>query len=176
MWPTNMLLQTQRLIIREFTNSDLEDFAALMANKEVMRFSISGPFNREQAQEYLQNRIITHYAQYRYGLWALILKDTQQLIGFSGLINQNIDGKKYIELGYRLFPDYWGQGFATEANQAIIRYAFETLDMNHLISIIDPQNTRSLEVAKRVGMQLMKEASFHGIPVRIFEIQRTASR
>jgi [ribosomal protein S5]-alanine N-acetyltransferase len=124
-----MFLKTNRLIIREFKASDLDDFAAIVADKEVMRFSLKGPLNKEEAQTYLQKRILDHYSTHGYGLWALIHIIDQCLIGFAGLMQQLIDSEPKVELGFRLAPSYWGQGLATEANLAIIQYAFTELGL-----------------------------------------------
>ncbi len=168
----SMRLDTERLTLREFTLNDLDAFAALMADPEVMRFSLSGPMkDKEQAREYLQKRILDHYTQYGYGLYAVIHKADNCLAGLVGLISQNIDGEKKTELGYRLHPKYWGQGFATEACLAIRGHAFGKLGIDELISIIDPQNKRSLEVAKRIGMHPWKEAIFHNILVQIYALK-----
>lgn len=170
-----MRLETERLILREFSKDDLEIFASLMADPEVMRFSLGGPMkDKEQAREYLQKRILDHYAQYGYGLYAAFIKSDNSFIGFVGLISQSIDGKKKTELGYRLHPNYWGKGLATEGALAVCRHAFDKLGIDELISIIDPQNKRSLEVAKRVGMNFWKESSFHNIPVHIYSLKCTS--
>lgn len=168
-----MRLETQRLILREFTIDDLDDFASLMADPEVMRFSLKGPMeDKEQAREYLQKRILDHYIQYGYGLYAAIHKEDHCLIGFVGLMSQVIDGENKTELGYRLYPHYWGKGLATEAALAVCQYAFDELAMNDLISIIDPQNKRSLEVAKRVGMHFWKNTVYHGFSVGIYILKK----
>lgn len=164
-----MILQTEHLIIREFVESDLEDLARILANAEVMRFSLTGkPLSKHETQKMLKLRILDHYAQHGFGLWALIEKQDNKLIGFAGLITQEIDGEELIELGYRLHPDYWGQGLATEACKAISKYAFEKLKLKKIISIIDPRNDRSIKVADRVPMDFWKESVFHGTPVHIY--------
>jgi RimJ/RimL family protein N-acetyltransferase len=169
-----MIAQTKRLIIREFTPSDLDDLARLLADSEVMRFSISGPLNKEQAKEMLQKRILDHYEKYGFSLYALIYQDA--FIGFAGLIVQKIDGEDLVELGYRLNPKYWGQGFATEAAIAICHYGFDQLKLDEIISIIDPKNTRSLAVASRIGMYFWKKTLFHNIPVQIYVLERLSMK
>lgn len=124
--------------------------------------------DREQAQAYLQSRILDHYDRYGYGLLAAIHKS--QLIGFAGLISQTIDGEEKTELAFRFHPDLWGQGLATEASLAICHYAFEELGIPELISIIDPQNTRSLALAKRIGMRHWKDTVYNGFSVGIFRL------
>lgn len=168
-----MKLVTERLILRKFTLDDLEPFAELMANQEVMKFSLNGPIiAKEQAKEYLQKRILEHYDKYGYGLYATIHKQDNCLIGYVGLMNQNIDGESKTELGYRLHPNYWGKGLATEAASAVCQYAFDELRLNELISIIDPKNTRSIEVAKRIGMDVWKDSVFHGFSVNIYRLSK----
>jgi len=170
-----MRLETERLILREFTINDLDAFAWLMADLEVMRFSLNGPMNKEQAREYLQGRIIAHYSEHGYGLNAVVLKTNNSLIGLIGLISQNVDGENKVELGYRLHPQYWGKGLATEACLVVCKYAFTELGMDELISIIDPKNTRSLEVAKHIGMHHWKNTSFHNFLVQIYKIKAPES-
>jgi ribosomal-protein-alanine N-acetyltransferase len=165
-----MHLETERLILRLFTKHDFELFASLMGDPEVMRFSLNGPIPKEKALGYFQKRIIDHYVEHGYGLYAVEKKENRKFIGFVGLINQSIDQQNWIELAYRLYPAYWGQGFATEAALAVCKYAFEKLNRQKLISIIDPQNRRSLQVAKRVGMSFWKETIFHGLPVHLYQL------
>lgn len=166
-----MQIQTKRLIIREFTENDLDVFASLVAHPEVMRFSLAGPLSREKAKEYLQKRILDHYAKYGFGLWALIRLEGRQFLGFAGLIQQTVDKEEIVELGYRLDPEWWGMGFATEAGEAICRYAFEQLKLNRLISVIEPKNVQSLRVAERLGMRLWKETLFHGLKASIYLLE-----
>lgn len=164
------MLNTEHLILREFTQADFEAFAALVADPEVMRFSLKGPIAKEEAKEYFQKRVLDHYAKYGFGVWAIFLKE--DFVGFAGLITQTLEGKEEVELGFRLNPKYWGKGYATEACKAICRYAFEELGFDRLISIIDPKNHRSLKVASRVGMHFWKEAVFHGFDVQVFVLKR----
>jgi len=163
-----ILLKTKHLIIREFTLDDVENLSLLLSNKEVMRFSVAGPLSLEQTKEFLQKRILDHYSQFGFGLWALIHVENQCFIGCAGLLFQSIDGENVIELGYRLDPNYWGKGLATEAALAISHYAFDQLHMDQLISIIDPNNQRSLSVASRLKMHYWKQTVFHGTPVQIY--------
>lgn len=169
-----MLLQTKRLIIREFSIDDLDGLSALLGNKEVMHFSLAGPLSREQAKDYLEKRILGYYAQFGFGLWAVVLSEEQRLIGYAGLMSQSIDGEELIELGYRLDPRYWGKGLASEAALAISQYAFDRLQLDQIISIIDPKNTRSVGVASRIGMHYWKDSLFHNIPVQIYVFKRNS--
>lgn len=167
-----MHLKTKRLTLRPFTLDDLEGFAHLMANPEVMRFSLKGPMSKEESKEYLQSRILDHYTKYGFGLLAIWHNHDNRLIGLAGLISQSIEGEDLVEVGYRLDPTYWGQGLASEATQSIAEYAFTTLGLEHLICIIDPKNTRSVPVALRIGMHFWKKTTFHGFSVDIYRLDK----
>lgn len=94
-----------------------------MGNPEVMRFgSSNGPLSEDSSKKLFQNRILDHYKKYGFGAWTLILKENHRFIGCTGLISQVVDEKEEIELGYRLFPAYWGKGLATEAAVDICHY------------------------------------------------------
>jgi GrpB-like predicted nucleotidyltransferase (UPF0157 family)/predicted acetyltransferase len=168
-----MILQTDRLILREFTDKDLEELSYLLGNEEIMRYSVSGPIKDKFFLEtYLQDNILSHYKHYGYGLWAVVLKETQRIIGAVGLKTLTIEGKEETELGYRFHPDYWGKGFATEASLAVCRYSFSKLSLDYVIAIIDPRNVRSIHMAKRLGMRFIKDSIFFGISVRIYKLDK----
>lgn len=103
---------------------------------------------------------------------ALVLKETNELIGFFGFIHQIVDGDEYIELGYRLDEAHWGKGIATEAAIAVRDYAFNMLEIPLLISIINHKNDASKRVAKKVGMRLMKQTNFKNVLVDVFCLKR----
>ena len=94
--------------------------------------------------------------------------------GYAGLMSQSIDGEDLIELGYRLDPKYWGRGLASEAALAISQYAFDRLQFDQIISIIDPKNIRSVGVASRIGMHYWKDSLFHNISVQIYALKRNS--
>ncbi len=167
-----MILKTDRLIIREFTAEDLNALASLLGNEQVMEFSIGGPLSWQQTKEYLEQRILPHYAHHGFGLWAVVYEG--QVIGYAGLITQQIDGEKLIELGYRLLPEYWGKGLASEAAGAIAQYAFDQLNLEQIISIVEEKNVRSVSVAKRLGMHHWKDADFHGKIAQIYCLHRVS--
>ncbi|HEX4840097.1 MAG TPA: GNAT family N-acetyltransferase [Rhabdochlamydiaceae bacterium] len=95
-------------------------------------------------------------------------KEEKKIIGLAGLIIQEIEGTKKIELGYRLLPKYWHRGLALEAAREICTYAFTVLKLKELISIIEPANTRSIRLAERVGMRPQEMIQFHDRDVYIY--------
>ncbi len=147
---------------------DFEEFAGLTADPEVMRFSVKGgPLSLDEAKEYFQKKILDHYKN-GLGLWALYYKEEKKIIGFAGLVLQEIDGEKKIELGYRLLPKYWHRGLALEAAREICDYAFTVLKLKELISIIEPANTRSIRLAERNGMRPLKMTQYQNKDVYIY--------
>ena len=102
---------------------------------------------------------------------AVTLKENNQLLGFCGFIKQVIDNETHIELGYRLDSAFWGQGIATEAAQAMKNYAFNQLNIPHLVSIIHVDNMASKQVTRKVGLNHMKQTNFKGNLVDVFCIK-----
>ncbi len=161
------MIETPRLILRHFAESDLDALARLMANPDFMRFS-SGVFTREETEHLLVDRVI---APARAGLpsqFALILREEDRLLGYCGFFRQSVDEVEEIEIGYRLDPAYWNRGLATEAARAVRDYAFEVLRLERIISLIHPENHASRRVAEKNGMTLEKKTTFRGFPTLVF--------
>jgi RimJ/RimL family protein N-acetyltransferase len=164
------MLETTRLILRPFREKDLDVLAELMANPDFMRFSL-GVFSREQTASFLEK--VIHWD--RRGLpsqFAAIHRDDNRLIGYCGFFHQQVDGTNEIEIGYRLHPDYWGRGLATEAARAVRDHAFADLKLPRVISLIHPENVPSRRVAEKNGMKLEKQTVFRGFPTLVFAINR----
>lgn len=168
----NPIVETERILLRPFCIKDIERFAEICANPNVMRYIGDGkPVSRDVIAKKMPEWIALFEKQ-KYGLMALVLKDTEKLIGFCGFIHQIVDGSEYIELGYRLDEAYWGRGIATEAAVAVKNYAFNVLEIPMLISIINHHNDASKRVAKKVGMRLMKQTTFKNVLVDVFCLKR----
>lgn len=168
------VIETPRLILRHFVAADLDALTELMADADFMRFS-SGVFTRDQTATFLFNRVI---APARAGLpsqFALLLREDNRLIGYCGFFRQVVDGVEETEIGYRLHPDYWNRGLATEAARAVRDYAFEALKLERVISLIHPENHASRRVTEKNGMKLEKTTTFRGFPAQVFSCVRGAS-
>ena len=150
-------LETERLKLRAWQESDLQPFAELNADKDVMLYFPS-VLTREQSDnlaDKFQHLILDH----GWGFWAVELKATGQFIGFTGL---NIQPEQFIfspcvEIGWRFAKQYWHQGYATEAAKACLKFAFETLQLKEVVSFTAVHNTASEHVMQRLGMQAMFE-------------------
>ncbi len=165
------ILETDRLRLRVFRPEDLDAFAPIEADPEVMRFYASGPRSREWAERGVRY-FIDLQEQYGFSPWAVIHKGEDRFIGFCGLIPQTLAGREEVEVGYKLARAYWGQGLATEAARACRDWGFARLAVPRLISIIDPGNATSTRIADKNGMTYDGDAEYDGKTCRIYAIRR----
>lgn len=165
-----MWLETQRLILREFQPKDLVQFAPILANPQVMKFSPTGILSVQQTQAKIDN-FIASYQKNGFGKWAVILKRRNKLIGYCGLAIEEIDRVNEREIGYRLDSKFWGQGFATEAASATIEYGFEKLNFPYILGIVERANKSSVKVLQKLGMRYERETIFLGIKMDVYRLK-----
>lgn len=163
----NAIIETPRLILRHFVEKDLAPLTVLMANADFMRFS-SGIFTPKQTAAFLFERVIAPARAGFPSQFALIFREENRLIGYCGFFRQLVDGIDEIEIGYRLHPDFWNRGLATEAAHAVRNYAFEVIKLERVVSLIHPDNHASRRVTEKNGMTLEKETTFRGFPTLVF--------
>ncbi len=145
-----MVLETERLLLREMCQADFESLCKILQDEETM-YAYEGAFSDAEAQEWL-DRQISCYKRWGLGLWAVVLKDTGEMIGQCGLTIQPWKGRELLEAGCLLQRAYWHRGYAVEAAGACKKYAFETLNASEVCSIIRDTNTASQKVALGNGM------------------------
>ena len=145
-----IVIETPRLQLREMTTADRQALCRTLQDSEVM-YAYNGPFSDEEVDEWLE-RQLARYRQYGYGLWAVVLKATGEMIGQCGLTLQQWNGREMLEAGYLFQRSHWHQGYATEAASACMDYAFGTLNSPIVCSIIRDNNLPSQQVALRNGM------------------------
>ena len=166
------IIETDRLILRELNHDDVEVIFKLFNEPEVMKYFTNTPHSIKEAHERIE-RDINHYAEHGFGFWATVLKDTGKVIGQCGLLAQTVDEVNETEIGYTLAKESRRQGFATEAAIAIKNYGFNTLNFTRLISIIDPKNSASKNVALRTGLAFEKTTTWMNNQVEIYSVQKT---
>jgi ribosomal-protein-alanine N-acetyltransferase len=167
------VLETDRLILRRLTMDDLDDLFKLYHSPEVRKYYSEGLPSYEETRGELEWMINHCYVKYGFGMWAAIHKTTGQFIGRCGLTPMDIEGHEAIEVGYMLAKEYWGQGLATEAAQAILQYGFEQAGLARLICVINPQNQASSRVAMKLGMTLEIDGDVNGEPTLLYSINRS---
>lgn len=144
------ILETKRLYLREMTQDDFSALCRILQDAEVMT-AYEHAFDDAEVQEWLDKQR-ARYKAYGFGLWAVVLKSTDEMIGQCGLTMQDCDGCEVLEIGYLFQKAAWHKGYATEAAIACKRYAFDVLHANEVYSIIRDTNTASRNVALRNGM------------------------
>ena len=165
------ILETPRLILREFVPEDAAALARVLSDPETMRH-YPAPYLLAGVEEWIaRNR--ARYAADGHGLWGMVLKATGELVGDCGLIRQEVDGEFLVEIGYHVRRDLWGQGLAPEAAGACRDYGFAHLKVDRLISLIRPDNIPSQKVAEKAGMALWKTVVWRGLPHRVYAIRRS---
>jgi len=169
---TAKVLETARLILRRLTTDDLDHLFTLYHSPEVRKYYSEGIPSYEETRQELEWMINTCYAKYGFGMWATIHKPTGKFIGRCGLTPMDIEGHEEIEVGYMLAKEYWGQGLATEAAQAIMQYGFEYAGLARLICVINPGNQASSRVALKIGMALEIDGDVNGEPTLLYAIQK----
>lgn len=154
-----MILETERLYLREMDQSDFNSLCKILQDEETMA-AYEGAFSDSEAQEWLDRQIF-RYQKWGFGLWAVILKQTNEMIGQCGLTMQPWKDKEVLEIGYLFERSYWHKGYAIEAAMACKKYAFEILEAEEVCSIIRDTNIASQNVAVRNGMTVMDTWTKH---------------
>jgi ribosomal-protein-alanine N-acetyltransferase len=155
-------LETPRLSLRLMRLSDIDGLLGIFGDPLVMASFNTTPFNQDQMSNWVQ-RNLDHQDVHGYGLFSVILKSEELLIGDCGLEHMEVEGEQTTELGYDFNSNYWNQGYATEAGQAVRDYAFDVLHLPHLISLIRVGNEASRRVSEKIGMQCETEFTTNGI-------------
>ena len=164
-----MSLETQRLLLRQFRESDLEQYAAICADPEVMRFLGGKPYSRAESWRHMAT-MLGHWQLRGYGMWAAEEKSSGLLVGRIGYVHY--EGWPGFEIAWTLGRSYWGRGFATEGARTALEYAFTKLGQAHVISLIHPGNTPSIRVAERIGEVYERTIDHFGTQVRVYGVHR----
>lgn len=162
-------LETPRLILRDFQSEDAHQLAPILSNPRVMEFSPTGILSFLQTQTKIES-FITSYKKFGFGKWAVILKQSNLLIGYCGIAIEQIDNVPEREIGYRLASEFWGMGLATEAAVVTIQYGFERLQLPYILGIVEPTNTASVRVLNKLGMRYERATIFQGIKMDVYRL------
>lgn len=172
-----MIIETERLSMREMCQSDYNALCKILQNEEVM-YAYEGAFSDKEVQEWLDKQIM-RYKTDGFGLYAVILKENGEMIGQCGLTLQDFNGNQILEVGYLFQKAYWHRGYAIEAASACKEYAFTVLNANEVYSIIRDTNISSQKVAERNGMVKIGVFTKHyrnvDMPHCVYSIKREKS-
>ncbi|MEO8623090.1 MAG: GNAT family N-acetyltransferase [bacterium] len=162
-------LETERLRLRMLRETDFPTYETWCANMDIQRYLGGKTMNRVEAWRHLAY-MVGHWAFRGYGYYAAEEKSTGRLVGRVGYTNSA--GWPGFELGWTIVPEFQGRGYATEAAQLLLQYAFDALDQPHVISLIHPDNTPSRRVAEKLGQSIEGETDVLNMPVLIYGISR----
>jgi RimJ/RimL family protein N-acetyltransferase len=161
-------LETERLLLRPFRDDDLDDYARLCADPEVMRYLGPGqPLSRADAWRQMAF-FLGHWHLRGYGMWAAELKETRTCVGRIGL--HNPEGWPGLEVGWVLDRSCWGRGLAAEGGRAALDHAFRQLKVDRVLSVIHPANVRSIRVAEKLGSRLDRQTVLNGNEVLLYAV------
>lgn len=159
MVPVDDSITTERLILRRWIEDDRDPFAEMMADPEFNRY-MPGPFSRSRSNSML-DQFQTHFEKNGFGIWAVELKETTQFIGCIGLaIRENLPFSPCVEIGWRIRPRFWNQGYATEGALAALDLGLGPLKLGEIVSFTVPENLASLRVMEKIGMMRDPEGDF----------------
>lgn len=153
------ILETSRLYLRKMDQNDLPDLAEILQD-EIAMTAYEHAFSDEEVQQWLDKQLM-RYRDDGFGLWAVILKETGEMVGQCGITLQPLYSRMVPEIGYLLKRRHWHNGYAAEVAIACRTYAFETLGLDEICSIIRDTNTASIHVAQRNGMRLTDQFVKH---------------
>ena len=175
-WPT---LETERLVLRPLLANDLDALAELHAQEAFWRHPFGRAWSRDETQAFLE-RTVQRYSDPGMAVSAVVLRSTGELAGWAGL---SVPGflpeiLPAVEVGWRLGQQLWGQGYATEAGAAWVRYGFEELGLAEIVSIYEPDNIASGAVMRRLGFTLEHVTSHptRGVPLHVMALAQSSWR
>lgn len=172
------IIRTKRLVLRPWKKEDLEHFAKLTADPRVMEY-FPAPLTREESDQ-LAQRISKMIEEQGWGFWAVSVPGVADFIGFIGIAQVHFTAHftPAVEIGWRLAYDFWGQGYALEGALASLQFAFNTLQLDEIVSFTTVTNMRSRKVMEKLGMHRNPEEDFdhpklaEGHPLRRHDLYR----
>ena len=161
----NKAIETERLLLRALDLSDAEGMFELDSNPNVHIFVGKKPVKHiEESVDQIKN-IQHQYKTFGTGRWAVVLKETNEFIGWSGIkfiTNEINNHKDFYEIGYRFIEKHWGKGYATEAGKAFIDYAFNLMKVDALYAYADEGNQNSRKILEKLGLQYINSFEYEG--------------
>ncbi|NJL38155.1 MAG: GNAT family N-acetyltransferase [Leptolyngbyaceae cyanobacterium SM1_4_3] len=176
------MLKTPRLIFRHFFPADLNQLYQEIYSHPLVAQALSptGSLTFEQTAQILHRRL-DHWQKHGFGVWALIHKQNQQLMGHCGL--HYLGDTSEVELTYAINPFYWRQGLATEAARAVLHWGFDTLKLKQIVAVTGPENIASRRVMQKLGMRYEQnieygatEVFYYSVTPEAFESELRLSR
>lgn len=169
----NIIVETERLIIREFEEDDVLSLYKIESEPRIIEFipwsklsNLNGC--RKQIKRYIQD-----YQKYKLSSWAVVIKETDEVIGITQLDYSN--KIKGVELGTKILPEYWSKGYASELSKAIVDYGLYKLGIDEITAVTDVNNVGAIKSLINMGMSLKKYGYYKGAEVAFYSIKKNIS-
>jgi ribosomal-protein-alanine N-acetyltransferase len=169
-----IFIETERLIIREILPEDVDGMFEMDSDPQVHQYLGNQPIKTVEESRAMIEFIRQQYIDFGIGRWAMIEKATGNFMGWTGFkfINETVNGHiNYYDLGYRMLPQYWGKGYATEAAKACLNYGINQLNLKPIYAIADDSNSGSKNVLIKVGFKPAETFMYHSIVHRWLNFQ-----
>lgn len=167
-----IIFETERLLLRQQVKQDLEALWAFHCNPENIRYYHDAPNTIEEVQQELEWDLDWYQVHAGLGTWVILHKEWGKLVGLCSLLPRTVDGIEEVEMAYILAEECRGQGLGTELSRAVVKYAFEVLNLPRIVSLIEPDNMLSRHVVEKAGMQFEKEGQDETGPVVVYAVTR----
>ncbi|UOQ92188.1 GNAT family N-acetyltransferase [Halobacillus shinanisalinarum] len=165
---SNINISTMRILMRQLAVEDITEFYEIVKKNSVGQWlGIGNGMTFEESEQYV-NKILKHWNQHSFGVWAVVNNSTKEIMGHCGL--RYIDDTKDIEIIYLLDPKFWGMGYATEAGNAAIKFAFNSLKINKLAARVRTNNFKSKKVLVKLGFQFIYDKDYDGRKLSYYEL------
>ncbi len=168
----DVVIETDRLLLRRFTEDDAPLLFELNLDPEVIRYTCDPMTDVEHSKKVLNEVILPQYVSHGHGRWAVHLRSNLEFIGWCGL--KYLPETNEVDLGYRFMKKFWGNGYATEAALACIEYGFTTLNLRRIVGRALPPNLASIKVLEKCGMKYLHEEVMHGYLHKTYQVTNPA--
>ncbi len=168
------VLETERMFLRRMEMDDVDNLMGIFSDPEAMRY-YPATKSREEAEGWVR-WVRRSYEENGFGLYAAILEESDEFAGQCGLVPQEVEGEREVEIGYLFLRKFWGKGLATEAASACRDYGVDHLGLDRVVSLIDPANLASRRVAEKVGMKLEKRVEKWGKTIYVYSVGKERIR
>lgn len=165
-----MLIETERLILREYTYDDFNELYKILSDPITMKY-YPKPYDEKGTRRWIEWSL-ENYKKHGFGWWAIVLKETNEFIGDCGITFQNINNEMLPEVGYHINKHYWQKGYAKEAGKAVIKWAFENTKLDALYSYMNAENKASYSTAASIGMTKIDEFYDEDEHLYVYKIEK----
>lgn len=155
-----MIIETERLLLRPLVKGDFETLCKLRSDEEVMQYMGGAEFAKPEKILERLHHYIDHYKKHGFAVMAVILKETNEMIGSAGL--QYLENTDDVEVGYGFDKPFWGKGYASEAAKALLNFGFEKCGLEKIVAVAIPENKASRHVMEKLGMTYIKNKIHYG--------------